>query len=558
MSLKQEIETWVQALGSYDNNEFEEALRVFENISDTSKILFNCGVIHATLGEHEKAVECYQRAIKCDQYLAVAYFQEGVSNFLVGDFEEALANFNDTLLYLRGNTYIDYEQLGLKFRLYSCEVLFNRGLCYIYLQQEGPGMQDFNFAIKEKVTPDHDVIDEAIREKAEGYTVFSIPVGVVYRPNDAKVKNLKTKDYLGKARLVAASDRTNAFTGFAGSENKRMLEAPKGEDDRLPESISYAASNLVQRNLTSKRQQSEPPINRNMFPPTPPPENDKPSNPPGMTGRAASVRNPPPRPLQRTATEPVEPFRNQSPANMMQPPSRNMMYSPPQMDRPQMDRPRAGTIRTASEPRGPPQRQYSRAPNNRPQLYRETTQDDGIYDDVYDLYNTPRSSQGGMAGGRQRPRTGRNQAQQRYFNEEEEYGSDGMYEDDSVDEGDFEMMGGNAPPPLRAGGRRPSMSTGGRAGSRRPDVSKIRVKVHAESDTRYIIVGPAVEYGDFEGRIREKFGIKTRLKIKMKDDGDMITMGDQDDLDMLVSIAKQMARKERSDMGKMEVWVMSS
>lgn len=111
-------------------------------------------------------MECYQRAIKLDQYLAVAYFQQGVSNFLVGDFEEALANFNDTLLYLRGNTYIDYEQLGLKFRLYSCEVLFNRGLCYVYLQQEKLGMQDFGFAQKEKMTADHDVIDEAIREKA--------------------------------------------------------------------------------------------------------------------------------------------------------------------------------------------------------------------------------------------------------------------------------------------------------------------------------------------------------------------------------------------------------
>lgn len=44
------------ALGHYDNNEFDEALKSFENIADTSKILFNCGVIHATLGEHGKAV----------------------------------------------------------------------------------------------------------------------------------------------------------------------------------------------------------------------------------------------------------------------------------------------------------------------------------------------------------------------------------------------------------------------------------------------------------------------------------------------------------------------
>jgi hypothetical protein len=46
----------VAALTHYDNNEFDEALKEFDAISDTSKILFNCGVIHATLGEHEKAV----------------------------------------------------------------------------------------------------------------------------------------------------------------------------------------------------------------------------------------------------------------------------------------------------------------------------------------------------------------------------------------------------------------------------------------------------------------------------------------------------------------------
>lgn len=112
-------------------------------------------------------VDCYQRAIRLDQYLAVAYFQQGVSNFLLGDFEEALANFNDTLLYLRGNTMIDYAQLGLLFKLYSCEVLFNRGLCYIYLQQKEAGLQDLSYAVKEKVVEDHNVIDEAIREEAE-------------------------------------------------------------------------------------------------------------------------------------------------------------------------------------------------------------------------------------------------------------------------------------------------------------------------------------------------------------------------------------------------------
>ena len=93
----------------------------------------------------------------------------------MGDFEEALANFNDTLLYLRGNNSIDYDQLGLKFKLFACETLFNRGLCYIYLQQMDAGMQDLGFAANEKATEDHEVIDEAIRERAEVCRSFHVP-----------------------------------------------------------------------------------------------------------------------------------------------------------------------------------------------------------------------------------------------------------------------------------------------------------------------------------------------------------------------------------------------
>ena len=137
----------------------------------------------------------------------------------MGDFEEALANFNDALIYLRGNRYINYEQLGLIYKLYSCAVLFNRGLCYIYLENKRIGMQDLIAAAAEKENAYHDVIDEAIQDQAEvslriinlrpeiALTIyratqsFSIGVGALYRPSSAKVKNLKSKDYLGKARL---------------------------------------------------------------------------------------------------------------------------------------------------------------------------------------------------------------------------------------------------------------------------------------------------------------------------------------------------------------------
>ncbi|KAK0711675.1 hypothetical protein B0H67DRAFT_298610 [Lasiosphaeris hirsuta] len=514
MSLKQEIVTWVTALEKYDNNEFEAALEEFEKISDTSKILFNMGVIHATLGEHDKAVGCYQRAVRLDQYLAVAYFQQGVSNFLLGDFEEALANFNDTLLYLRGNTAINYDQLGLMFKLYSCEVLFNRGLCYIYLQQKEAGMQDLAYAAKEKMVEDHNVIEEAIKEEAEGYTVFSIPVGVVYRPNEAKVRNLKTKDYLGKARLVAASDRTNAFTGFAGSEIKNATSKGEVKDDRPVESLSFAATNLVKPGLQSRRQQSEPPNSRNVFPPTPPPESDRPA----QVSRGASVRagaKPVPGKLNLDKARPNDRYEKTSPD--------------------EASRPRPQRAASANPTRGYSQRDTQRR-------RRSEEEDEDAYPDLYDMYQGGSGSRN--SGGRKSNRGGN----ARYIEEEEE-GSD--YDDASFDEGEFEMISNRRAPASVSGVLR-------RSTTKRVAPTKVRVKVHA-GDVRYIMVGMAIEFPDLVSSIQAKFGLRRRFKIKVKDDdspdGDMVTMGDQDDLDMIMASVAETAKKQRLDTGKMEVWV---
>ena len=58
--------------------------------------------------------------------------------------------------------------------------------------------------------------------------------------------------------------------------SQNALPTDMVRDDRPAESISFAASNLVKPGLRSRtRQQSEPPLNRQVFPPTPPPESDK-------------------------------------------------------------------------------------------------------------------------------------------------------------------------------------------------------------------------------------------------------------------------------------------
>lgn len=93
-----------------------------------------------------------------------------------------------------------------------------------------------------------------------------------------------------------------------------------------------------------------------------------------------------------------------------------------------------------------------------------------------------------------------------------------------------------------------------RHGSRRPDVRNIRLKVHADDDTRYVLISSSVAFTDFADQIRQKFGFRGEFKIKIRDEeGDMVTVGDQEDLDMAVSGSKSVARKVRAEVGKLEV-----
>jgi hypothetical protein len=550
MSLKQEIETWVAALAAYDNNEFDNSLRCFEAISDTSKILFNLGVIHATLGEHAKAVECYQRAVQLDQYLAVAYFQQGVSNFLLGDFEEALANFNDTLLYLRGNRHIDYDQLGLKFKLYSCEVLFNRGLCYIYLQQKDAGLQDLVFAAREKAVLDHDVIDEAIKEQAEGYTVFSIPVGVIYRPNEAKVKNLKKQDYLGKARLVAAHEQQHS------DPRRQAALAAMGIDDRPGEKLSYAALNLVKPGLSSRsRQQSEPPMHRNVFPPTPPPELERPD----------VMHN-----QKRRSTESLSSqFSSVQASRPAAKPLRLELGAAAFDQKAQSERQRLGTKRSESE-RPQPRRGFSESsirshdslkrPDHRSQTY-DQLPDIHVQPDPVQAHSTtapisissPPSTYSRPISQHTRTRSGGYSLHHHSIIEEPEAENEGFETSSTL----------SASPPLPyeivSPSRHASRPRHQRSQSRRappPSMRKIRIKVHAPEDTRYVMASAAPNYVELLEQVQSKFKIKSEIRLRIKDeDGDMVTVGDQDDLDLAVMACKESAELERAEMGKMEIWI---
>ncbi|KAG8862594.1 hypothetical protein FRB96_001152 [Tulasnella sp. 330] len=229
MSLKAELEVWGAALKAYDEEDYEKSIKLFDGIADTSKVLVNVGLIYATMGEHDLAVQNFATAVKLDQHLAIGYFQSGVSNFLLMRYETAYKDFEEALLHLRLNKFIDYEQLGLKFQLWRAEVLFNKGLCQIYMGNVDLGMRDLEAANQEKALKDHDVIGQAIREQGDGYTVFSIPAGILYRPSGSKLDNLQAKNYMGKAKLIAVTETKDAYTDFVGVKRLQDGLGPAGQ-----------------------------------------------------------------------------------------------------------------------------------------------------------------------------------------------------------------------------------------------------------------------------------------------------------------------------------------
>lgn len=240
MSFKAGIEQWNLAVQTYEAKDYHNALLIFTELGGTAKIHFNIGIIYGRLGQFDLAISSFTASVQLDNYLAVAYFARALANIELKDYEAAFEDFNDTILYLRGNQFIDYLQLGLDFKLYSCEVLYNRSLCYFKLGSAAEGMNDLLAAIKEKKVPEHDRINRAVDDKGKTFELFRLPVDCLFRPGEGMIKNSKKVDYLGQAKVIAASKQTP--TAAVSKPNRQFPEpAPFG---------SSAGSKLVSRSGT--------------------------------------------------------------------------------------------------------------------------------------------------------------------------------------------------------------------------------------------------------------------------------------------------------------------
>ncbi|KAJ7177616.1 hypothetical protein C8R46DRAFT_663149 [Mycena filopes] len=229
--MKAEILAWQSALEAQDAGDFRAAIRLFEPIADTSKILFNIALLHDRLGERGEAILKFSEALELDGYLAVGYFQRGVAYFQSQEYDKALLDFAAAQDKMRTNTemYVvkfipnrvhtvcrNYEVLGLDYKLKLREIQFNKWLTLRKLESKESALL-LQTLIEAKPPREMVALIDAERKSPGEATMLSMPLGTLYRPSASKIQLLNAAEAMEKAPAslpsthTASSDTSSTF-----------------------------------------------------------------------------------------------------------------------------------------------------------------------------------------------------------------------------------------------------------------------------------------------------------------------------------------------------------
>uniref|UniRef100_A0A8C6SU87 Neutrophil cytosolic factor 2 n=1 Tax=Neogobius melanostomus TaxID=47308 RepID=A0A8C6SU87_9GOBI len=218
MSFLDTLRQWDEAVTCVDKKNQPEALRIFLAIAEpNSKIYFNIGCLHLLDKDLDAAEKAFDGSIRKDEHLAVAFFQRGITFYKRERFEESLGDFTNAYKALRGNQLIDYKALGLRYKLFACEVLHNMALIEAHLGNWKNAQENLMNARDYKTESKLNLIDNALQSilKQKLFKLVEFPTSKLFRPNKNYVAQLEKKDYLGKAKVVASVIPQDHFSGFA-------------------------------------------------------------------------------------------------------------------------------------------------------------------------------------------------------------------------------------------------------------------------------------------------------------------------------------------------------
>ncbi|KAI8915592.1 hypothetical protein EDD86DRAFT_196399 [Gorgonomyces haynaldii] len=276
-STREEFELWMAATKAYKSGDVSAAIDKFRRVGNYSRIIFNIGMIYSRAGDHEAADSMYIEALKLDSYLAVAHLQKGYAHFMLGEYSDSLKCFSKCIELLLDNDYIDYQQLGLDFKLYRCEVLFNMGMCYLQLGDKARAGQEVKEAGKLAKTAEQKNVISSVSRTRNDISLFTVPSTALFEVPPEKAKNLFKKDFLGEGKVVVDVGEKVTDGGFQGFRGAVMLD---------PE-LEKAENATLVRKKTQKKE-AAPKIEINT-----------------LTRSATTSRRDPPRELERRPSSPA-------------------------------------------------------------------------------------------------------------------------------------------------------------------------------------------------------------------------------------------------------------
>lgn len=207
-SLREQVCDWHRGAEAVARGDWGCALSCFSRHPDPpARMCFNVGCVHLLAGDPEAALRAFDQALAKDACLAVGFFQRGVAELQLDRSQKALSDFRMTLELLRDNTYIDYRQLGLRFKLQAWEVLFNMAVAQCHLGLWTEATSSLVEAISkdpEAARADLDTALDQVQKRAS-LQPRRVPSSEVFRPHRQHLEHLESVDFLGKAKVVTSA-----------------------------------------------------------------------------------------------------------------------------------------------------------------------------------------------------------------------------------------------------------------------------------------------------------------------------------------------------------------
>ncbi|XP_065106320.1 NADPH oxidase activator 1 [Paramisgurnus dabryanus] len=211
------IRLWDEAVRLIDARDWQGALTKLNQITDHNcRTLFVVASAHIALGQLDLAIKALDQALAKDQCLAVGFFQRAAVQMMANKLEEALSDCIWAQKNMRENPVIDYKQLGLRFKMYSWQVLYNAAAVHSRLQQWDKAKSILLAALEEKGVGRSSLVDAALEtvSRREVLTPLLVPEGEVFRPRKKEVEQLKPRDFLGEAKVITSLIPNDDFRGF--------------------------------------------------------------------------------------------------------------------------------------------------------------------------------------------------------------------------------------------------------------------------------------------------------------------------------------------------------